>query len=84
MLAIDRFEDALQYNPRLTYQMFIATNYNRFFHRLINCPVCLGTWVSILSTSFVSVISGEYLFLLTVPLSTVLGTLIYLVTKKLI
>lgn len=84
LLAIDRYENSLQYNPKLTYQLFIATNYNKFFHKLINCPVCLATWVSILSTGLVAFISGEYLIVLTIPLSINVGTIIYLLIKKLI
>ena len=84
ILAIDSFEKALEFNPKLTYQLFVAMNYNRFFHRLVNCPVCLATWVSILSTASISLVSGEYLLLCTIPLSTVLGVVTYLVIKRLL
>jgi len=84
LLAIDSFEKSLEFNPKLTYQLFVAMNYNRFFHRLVNCAVCLATWVSILSTASISLVSGEYLLFCTIPLSTVLGVVIYLVIKRLL
>lgn len=83
-LAIDSYEKALEFNPKLTYQLFVATNYNRFFHRLVNCTVCLATWLSILSTSVISVVFGQYLLLCTIPLSTVLGIVAYLIIKRLL
>lgn len=84
LFAIDSFEKALEFNPKLTYQLFVATNYNRFFHRLVNCPVCLATWVSILSTTIVSLVSREYLFFCTIPLTTLVGVIAFLVIKKLL
>lgn len=84
ILAIDRYEKSLQFNPNLTYQLFVATNYNRRFHRLINCTVCLATWLVIISTSVASYIIGEYLLLLTIPLSTVAALAVYYTIKKLI
>jgi hypothetical protein len=83
-LAIDSYEKALEFNPKLTYQLFVATNYNRFLHRLVNCTVCLATWLSILSTSAISAVFGQYLLLCTIPLSTVLGIVAYLTIKRLL
>lgn len=84
VLAIDLYEKALDLNPNLTYQLFIAINYNRFFHRLINCPICLAVWLSILFTGAFAIFSGQYLILCTIPLSTILGIVIYLTIKKLL
>lgn len=84
ILAIDRYEKALQFNPNLTYQIFVSTNYNSFFHRLINCTVCLATWIAIFSTCAAGFIIKDYLLLLTIPLSTITGLAIFLTIKKLI
>ena len=84
LLAIEPYEKALEFNPKLTYQLFVATNYNRFFHRLINCAVCLGTWLSIFLTLTASVVFGQYLLLCTIPLSTLLGVAAYLAIKRLL
>lgn len=84
LLAIDKYESSREYNPNLTYQTFIAMNYSRFFHRLINCTVCLGTWLSIVATGILSFVSGEYLFLTMIPLNAIVGILIYLLIRKLI
>ena len=32
----------------MNYHMYLMANYNSFFIRLITCPVCLGTWGSII------------------------------------
>ena len=84
LLAIEKYEKAREFNPNLSYQMFVATNYNRFLHRLINCTVCLGTWLSIFSTGLVAVFLGEYLYLTMIPFNTLGGISLYLLIKKLI
>jgi len=50
VLKIKEFEDFKISNSEvLDYQTFLLIEYNSFFIRLITCPICLTTWLSILT-----------------------------------
>jgi len=56
----------------LTYIEYLETMYNNYFTRMINCPYCLGFWLSI-------IISHSLSF----PMVYCLGLLLYFSIKKL-
>lgn len=83
-LAINKYEASLQKNPNLTYQLFIATNFDGFFYRLISCTVCLATWLSIIFTSIICIKFKNYNILYLIPFNTITGLSEYLIIKKIL
>jgi hypothetical protein len=60
----------------LTYHMYLLLNHYNFFVKLITCPICLNTWLSIMSSAFG--ISFIY-----IPVVCILSLLIYYLLVKL-
>lgn len=49
LLKIQEFEDWRRNAPKMTYPTFLSVNYSNFIIKVITCPICLNTWLSILS-----------------------------------
>jgi hypothetical protein len=72
LFKIDKFEKAYDSDFTLEYLPWIKSTYPNFFTRLINCPWCIGFWLTVLNCLFFSTI---YLF----PVIYVLTIVIYLI-----
>ena len=59
----------------LTYPEFLEERAPSFFTRLINCPICLSVWLGFFFSFFVGIHA--------MPIISVLGLMIYLITDKL-
>lgn len=63
--------------PSLLFVDFVAENCNTFFSRLITCPICTATWLSIILTLTIGKLS------LLCPVAF-LGLFLYLILAKLL
>jgi hypothetical protein len=48
LVWIPLYEQQKEDDPTLTYVQFLRINFHSFFVRLITCPVCVSTWLSII------------------------------------
>lgn len=55
----------------ITYPMFLRINYNCFITKMISCPLCLSTWLSII---FILLSSISILF---IPIVCILSLILY-------
>lgn len=61
LLKIDKYKDFKFKYPDVKYPVFLNIEYNSFFTRLISCPICLNTWLTILSLFFIKTYSIIFL-----------------------
>ena len=55
----------------ITYPMFLRINYNCFITKMISCPLCLSTWLSIIFTLLSSI------SIIFIPVVCILSLIIY-------
>lgn len=83
ILKIDRFEDKKRFNPDLTYQAFIATNYLGFIPRLLSCSVCLATWLAIIACVIECVLTRDFnSAIIMIPANAIFGIIYFFTVKK--
>ena len=58
-IKYQEFLDAKLDNFIITYPLFLKMKYPFFIFKLIGCPLCLGTWLSLLSGTVVSKVISE-------------------------
>lgn len=61
LLKIDRYKEFKIKYSDVRYPIFLNIEYNSFFTRLISCPICLNTWLTILSLIFIKTYSVIFL-----------------------
>jgi hypothetical protein len=83
-LGIDKYYEKKKFNLDLTYYLFVATSYKGFFIRLISCPICLTTWLSIIFTTIFYLTCWNYKLFFMIPLNIILGLTYYLIIKKIL
>lgn len=82
LFKLDRISYYTDYDKKhkedltLTYLLYLRMYHNRFFIRLITCPICLSVWLGIILSIFINI----YLF----PIYTIGGLIIYLIINKLL
>lgn len=76
LLKINEYKTWHKENLELDYLDFLAVNYNSFFIRLVSCPYCLSTWMSVLFSIF----CGNLFF---APIIFVFGLTLFFIVVKL-
>ena len=68
---VGEYKDATKDDPLTTYPEYLIANHSNFFTRLISCPICLGTQLSIWLSIPIVILSFKYMimpyFLFLVP-----------------
>jgi hypothetical protein len=60
-LKLNKYIEFKRKYSDVKYPVFLSIEYNNFFTRLISCPVCLNTWLNMLSYPFISIYSIIFL-----------------------
>jgi len=65
---VNEYLNAKKLNFELTYHSYLLANHNNFFIKLITCPICFTTWLSIiLSVLFTpSILNFSIIFVLSI------------------
>jgi hypothetical protein len=61
LFKIDKYKEFRSKYPDVKYPIFLNIEYNSFFTRLISCPICLNTWLSIFTLIFIKTYSIIFL-----------------------
>lgn len=57
-IKYQQYLDAKFENVSITYPLFLKLKYPRFIFKLLGCPLCLGTWLSILGGTFMAMFTS--------------------------
>jgi hypothetical protein len=75
-----KIKDFLEYqnltgDTTLLYIQYLASTYNNFFIKLISCPLCLGFWINLVSSLYLSNPEGVFI-------SYTISVILYTIFKK--
>ena len=64
LFKIDDFQEKYTSNFELTYHIYLRQYHSNFFTKLITCPICLNTWISIISAIIIGNVLTSFCFIM--------------------